>query len=535
MYQRSCASVATLIPMVLTAWLIGGAAGCKRTPGPSVDAGPDAPHRSQDGPRRDLAPDPVFPVGSPCGAPGGRCCPGNLCGSGGCCVSNQCVAAGTVCPGLDGAPMCSNGSCGACGGLDQPCCAPGNACTGVGTRCIGGLCAACGALGTDCCPQNACLLAGTTCSPAFSGTSLIGVCVACGEPGLRCCGGSCAGDACCAAGDRCVAPGAACGGRDGVCAGKRCACGDEGQPCCGGSTCNANRLGCDPVTRNCTALCGGPGQNCCRNNACNDFTMACAPDPAVPPGASIVRTCRPCGGPGQPCCNPTMANAAGCADGGCCVMNVCQAAGGPCQVPPLTYGTCEAGRCTGCGVPGTPCCVPGAIRGQAAPCNTEDMHCVVMLPPPPDAAPDGQPTPPPPDAAADAATDALPLPPPPPPSMCVPCGGPGQACCPLNRCAAGGCCARNAPEEHGVCVVEGEACSTGGLCVAGSCGACGKPGQRCCSGTCSAPFSTCRVVAGRGEMCLACGTRGTPCCFDQASGAICAQNLFCRSGQCLER
>jgi hypothetical protein len=120
-------------------------------------------------------------------------------------------------------------------------------------------------------------------------------------------------------------------------------------------------------------------------------------------------------------------------------------------------------------------------------------------------------------------------------SSCVPCGQPGQICCALNRCG-GGCCSRSGPGDPGLCIAEGQDCSNGAVCVTGACGTCGRSGQRCCESTCTAAGSTCRVVVGQGESCIACGGRGQPCCFDQPDTAPCGSpDLVCLTDVCVER
>jgi hypothetical protein len=89
-----------------------------------------------------------------CGGPGQRCCLGSLCGNGGCCVDGECIGSGAACP--EGAGQCSQGSCGACGARDQPCCS--SRCTGPGAICRyltgGNRCEACGEKGQPCCDSG---------------------------------------------------------------------------------------------------------------------------------------------------------------------------------------------------------------------------------------------------------------------------------------------------------------------------------------------------------------------------------------------
>ena len=81
------------------------------------------------------------------GRPGAPCLAGNAC-TGGCCVLRGhsefvCAAVGTACPapaGTVGGSCSVGGSCGACGGLDQPCCPSQSSripfyCSAPGVRC----------------------------------------------------------------------------------------------------------------------------------------------------------------------------------------------------------------------------------------------------------------------------------------------------------------------------------------------------------------------------------------------------------------
>jgi hypothetical protein len=88
-----------------------------------------------------------------CGGDGEPCCAGQSCDSpDACCAGDMCVADGDACP--DDAGMCAGGGCedGACGIIGGPCCDTGLGCTesfsicGPGTTCI-----PCGGLDQPCC------------------------------------------------------------------------------------------------------------------------------------------------------------------------------------------------------------------------------------------------------------------------------------------------------------------------------------------------------------------------------------------------
>jgi hypothetical protein len=324
----------------------------------------------------------------------------------------------------------------------------------------------------------------------------------CGNPGGACCpGNQCAEGGCCVEG-RCAGAGTACAPLDGICQQGSCgACGGQGQSCCAGGACTGLATRCAGGI--CEA-CGDLGQLCCPGGACLRGGTVC--DLAAAGSGAVIGVCAAChtldclgacGGAGQPCC----AAGSPCADGGCCVSGACVAAGGACQVGGAGYGTCSGGSCGGCGGMGAPCC-PAAISGQAA-CGAPTTACII------------------PDM-------------PPGPATCSKCGGKGEPCCAFNRCD-GGCCTHFRPSDPGTCVVEGQDCADGAVCVQGSCGMCGGAGHLCCSGRCSAAQTSCAVVAGQGERCLACGGRGMPCCLDQPQSDACLAPLACRGGLCLER
>lgn len=87
-----------------------------------------------------------------CGEASAPCCNGNKCNNDGCCMNNICVGAGSLCPG--NGKICSQSSCGDCGGRGQRCC--GTICTAEGTSCQDGVCAACGDINMPCCAASAC-------------------------------------------------------------------------------------------------------------------------------------------------------------------------------------------------------------------------------------------------------------------------------------------------------------------------------------------------------------------------------------------
>ncbi len=104
-----------------------------------------------------------------CGGAGQPCCNGGTCAMGGCCDHNvntpTCLASGSMCSGNQG--VCMNGGCmgGTCGELGQMCCGGDVGCTGGFTLCRNGTCQACGGLNQPCCdnPRGD----PTICSPPF--------------------------------------------------------------------------------------------------------------------------------------------------------------------------------------------------------------------------------------------------------------------------------------------------------------------------------------------------------------------------------
>jgi hypothetical protein len=165
-------------------------------------------------------PDGEISLGPNCGRPGQSCCPYDGCYSDGCCVDGQCVAKGDDCGHSLGA--CTNGGCGGCGALGQPCCmedvSPG--CSDEAGACVG------------------CTQTGTYCTASDAGPEQ---CTACGGIGQQCCElgtGGC-----------------------GFVAGVNYYCNDRF------SLCFLNEAGADPT---CESSCGGVGQPCCEYNDCLD-------------------------------------------------------------------------------------------------------------------------------------------------------------------------------------------------------------------------------------------------------------------------
>jgi hypothetical protein len=223
-----------------------------------------------------------------CGQPGLPCCAGDVCAGGGCCGSNKtCVPSGSNCGANQ---VCANGTCTACGGTGQtccanfacpssalmaPCCSPnshtciasGSSCGGGLGMCMDGACTSnsngtCGSAGDLCCTTtqpntpNACTSPGTVCAQS-------GDCATCGGDSEPCCsGGTCESGGCCVNG-QCHASGTACTATmcvSGSCGGGTC--GGLGQPCCGGATgvCTAGNVRC--LSGVC-ASCGGKDERCC--------------------------------------------------------------------------------------------------------------------------------------------------------------------------------------------------------------------------------------------------------------------------------
>ncbi len=462
----------------------GGGSGTLPDGSGNLDGEVDAPFVAdgpvQEGPRRDGAVD----APPACGRAGEICCANNGCDSGGCCVGGSCVARGLVCRALGG--ICSNGSCGNCGALDQPCC-DGNVCTGFGATCRQGMCR-CGEAGEACCPPSApvadggsapgdagaprpasgCVRDNLTCTPAR-------LCQPCGEPGQPCCGTQCGGGGCCWTG-ACVAPGGACAPSAGTCEAGRCSgCGAKGQVCCG-NVCHEDRTRCSgPVAGNTCVSCGGDKEPCCSVAPACGARLMCE-----------IGRCARCGGPGEPCCPGDKC------EGGCCVTGRCIGNGMTCANSSGQYGPCVDGRCD-CGGLGKPCC-PGG--GPAVWCVQPGTTCIFQ---------------------AGART-------------CMACGAPGGPCCGSgNKCEGSGCC------YQGRCFAEGAKCASGTSPAAGICKArvceCGKLGLPCCDGVdCMDAGSGCAQAT---RTCVKCGDPGGPCCANFGCTGGCCGTPNDATGTCV--
>lgn len=124
-----------------------------------------------------------LPTCKACGLPNNPCCPNNTCADGGCCIytqegfSSTCVANGVTC--LIDEPnggTCSNGTCGDCGRLGQPCCVDlSNICTAPNTFCptqaTSANCQACGGKGQPCCGFDSIDTTGTFCNSGLTCSS----------------------------------------------------------------------------------------------------------------------------------------------------------------------------------------------------------------------------------------------------------------------------------------------------------------------------------------------------------------------------
>ena len=238
--------------------------------------------------------------------------------------------------------------------------------------------------------------------------------------------------------------------------------------------------------------------------------MEVAADVVAPPDTDPA-----CGNPGQACCANRACNA-GCCVGAAanqrCIANgaTCTAVGGE------SGGTCNNGRCSGCGAAlNQPCCAGQICSGTGlvcedevcTSCGTEGGSC----------------------CANDSCGDGLACDPDNNGGTCVSCGAPGQQCCPGSTCKNDGCCVRQADGEE-FCMEAGQQCrvvgaGNGGLCMAGRCTGCGHTGQACCRG------DLC-YVAGEaciGGSCGACGAAGQPAC----PGSRCASGCVDSLGKCV--
>ncbi len=262
-----------------------------------------------------------------CGGPGQACCPLNRCAAGGCCVNwggdlgNTCIAAASACPLANG-DICSNGSCGGCGGLGEPCCndfiytpPDGGAEGGSDAQADAGVDSGSDAQadaasdsGGDAQADAASDSGSDAQAPAEAGSApsctspvsrcepSLNTCVSCGGPGEACCGGG-----------ACASPYLACNGA--ICLG----CGGSGQPCCAFNACGT---GLDCANGRVCGRCGAAGQACCIDNTCSSPTLLCSnPDGGAPladGGLHGTGVCAGCGVRGMRCCAGAV-----CATGTC--------------------------------------------------------------------------------------------------------------------------------------------------------------------------------------------------------------------------
>ena len=275
-----------------------------------------------------------------------------------------------------------------------------------------------GGSATDANPADATIVQG---AGGIQGTGGIigtgGTTVICGEPGYACCSGNaCNSGGCCVSGI-CMTQGGACVGLGGgVCNAGACGtCGGPGLPCCGADpstgSCTAPNTKCNSGT---CARCGDLGQACCAGptgsttGVCGGPEMICSNN-----------LCVACGVPGSACCPGSL-----CANPGCCYNNTCLGENTACGT---SAGTCQAGRCSGCGAVSQPCC----SSGSSSTCY-DGLLCKS--------------------------------------GACTSCGNAGEACCPASS-SAGQC-------------KDGTACTSTGS--DGICARCGTLGDICCAGsTCS--------------------------------------------------
>jgi hypothetical protein len=445
-----------------------------------------------DGPGGSATPDALALA---CGVSGAPCCEGNRCEGGGCCVVGRCSGAGESC-GLG--TTCTGGSCGGCGGPDQPCC-KGTFCTAPATVCRMGTCKTCGGVDQPCCTvRRPCTVSQATCDFGAEG----GNCRACGAIGAACCPDLTCGEGGCCWEGKCQPAGTACG-QQGTCSGGACSgCGGAGQPCCASGL--ACRAGFQCSSGGCAA-CGGIGQPCCDSRS--ERNSQCAPG-GICGNLGNPRVCETCGGPGQPCCPGSL-----CGGGACCVTGKCIAPGSLCQSTtqpdpsaPLvarSYGLCEAGRCTGCGRPGQICCPKREDIGfgdrRLGACD-DGVVCLE-------------------DRRITGTQVSY---------VCVRCGQPGQACCDAGTCATGCCTGDNGIVSSQVCVAPGGGCrltsGMAGTCDATtrSCETCGGIGQPCCGDRQCIRRAVCTM-----GTCRSCGQAGEGCC----AGGECAPGLGCGAAQ----
>jgi fibro-slime domain-containing protein len=232
--------------------------------------------------------------------------------------------------------------------------------------------------GGGCCVLGICMSAGGTCVDLGGGTCNAGACGNCGGPGLSCCGANPATGVCTAPGTKCS---------NGSCT----KCGELGSPCCASAS-------------------GGAG-------TCSGANAICSNN-----------LCIACGVPGSSCCPGSL-----CEGSGCCYDNSCVAQTAACGT---SGGTCQAGRCSGCGSVTQPCCSNLCYDGLLCKSGT-----------------------------------------------CTACGGVGQACCPTGTpCQTGTACSSSGSD--GLCArcgTLGDICCAGntcteGCCASGRCLTAGSPG-----------------------------------------------------------
>jgi hypothetical protein len=246
--------------------------------------------------------------------------------------------------------------------------------------------------------------------------------------------------------------GAACVGLGGgICSAGACgACGGPGLPCCGTSpgTCTAPSTKCN--NGNCER-CGSAGYACCASTSgstgvCNDANTLC----------NTSNLCVPCGTAGSACCAGNT-----CAGGGCCYNSLCVGESATCGA---SAGTCQAGRCSGCGNATQPCCSGSCYDGLLCKSGT-----------------------------------------------CASCGNSGEACCTSSstaaQCKAGLTCTSSGSD--GLCSRCG---SLGDICCAGrtcSEGCCSPTTNRCLADTtlCQSPDAAIPTDAPTSQ----CASGGAPC------------------------
>jgi hypothetical protein len=223
-----------------------------------------------------------------------------------------------------------------------------------------------------------------------------------------------------------------------------------------------------------------------------DGAPGAGPTPGTSSSQDAATSSEACGGSNEPCCPGNT-----CAPGACCSANGslpprCVPEGQNCLIlDTVNGGVCRGGVCQ-CGLEGAPCC-----ESPATACASPTDAC----------------------SLAGGGT-------------CLPCGTPGNPCCPGDICADGGCCiyvgSQAQPEtESGSpvalteCYEAGATCPTSpaSTCAAGSCGDCGGYYQPCCVldgvSVCTAPDTFC-LSGPSGSRCESCGTASHTCCVGYA-------------------